>query len=117
MDLTQSEIKQYQENALELIRKTVLKYIPCDDYAVFLFGSRAGDSPRRTSDFDIGVYGKENLPGTVWGDVNEELENLNIPYLVDVIDFSKTSDEFKAIALKKIILWNQPKNFKIYLPN
>jgi hypothetical protein len=37
--------------------------------------------------------------------LKEKIENLNIPYTVDVVDLSKVSGVFKEKALREGIVW------------
>ena len=44
-----------------IVRRIVLKHVPLNDYAVFLFGSRVAGNAHQMSDIDIGVLGDEPL--------------------------------------------------------
>lgn len=86
------------------IKSIIRKHLPDPSYKVFVFGSRAeGDKHRKFSDVDIGVLGPAPLEFMTKFNIEEDLENSNIPYLVDVIDFSKVNLKFKAIALSATI--------------
>jgi hypothetical protein len=37
--------------------------------------------------------------------LKEKIENLNIPYTVDVVDLSKVSEVFKEKALREGVVW------------
>lgn len=76
------------------------------DARVVLFGSRArGDNTYR-ADIDIGV-----IPGKKFDHKKLVLlrayieEILNIPYKVDVVDFSMVSTGFREMTLKEAIVW------------
>lgn len=83
------------------------------DYAVFVFGSRAEDSAHLRSDIDIGVLGRHALPAHIKLDVEEKLEDSNIPLRINLIDFFRTDASFKKEALKKVVVWNLPKGIKL----
>jgi len=67
----------------------------------FLFGSSLVQD--RFGDLDIGVIGEvgEEIVGTI----KEQLENSNLPYFVDVINFNKVSEDFKNNVFNHKILW------------
>ena len=98
---------------LTIAKDIVMKHIPQDQYAVFLFGSRAEGKEKRTSDIDIGIIGNNEFPIMNKSDLEDELEESIIPYKVDIVDFKKVSDDFKKIALKHIQIWNCPKAIEI----
>lgn len=93
----------------DLVKRSVLKHVNCDETLVFLFGSRAWGQGLRGSDYDIGLYMGEPVPHGVIGNIEEEIEKRPIPVDVDLIDFSKTSEDFRKLALRKIKIWNKPK--------
>ncbi len=77
------------------IKDIIFKYLPADKYNVFLFGSRASESHRKWSDFDIGVKGDSKIPQITLSKIEGELEESDIPYKVDVVDFSRVSGKFR----------------------
>jgi predicted nucleotidyltransferase len=98
---------------INIAKNIILKYVPKNDYAVFLFGSRADGTAKKTSDIDIGFIGSQPLSSVLKADMEYELGESIIPYKVDLIDFSMTNNDFRQIALKNIIVWNHPKNITI----
>lgn len=91
------------KESLELIKKTVRKHLPENDYEIFVYGSRAGSNAQKWSDVDIGIRGEKEVPVRKLALIAEDLENSKIPYKVDVVDFTKTSADFRKMALKEII--------------
>ena len=90
---------------LERLKEKVLGIMKEEKVRIFVFGSRARGDQHKTSDVDIGF-----LPQGKWNRkkftlLKEEIENLNIPYEVDLVDFSETSERFKKEALKDVIQW------------
>ena len=85
-----------------------MKHVPKDEYAVFIFGSRADGTSRWNSDIDLGLLGKKPFPISELVELKEELAQSHVPYDVDVIDFFDVKKNFREEALKNIILWNQP---------
>ncbi len=81
------------------IKNIIFKFLDSKDYEVFIFGSRASKEAKKFSDYDIGIIGKEIIPSHKKAMIEEDLEESNIPYRVDIVDFSLVSPEFKCIAL------------------
>lgn len=86
---------------LKLIQTKVKKYFPSSE--AFIFGSRALDNNRLFSDVDIGIISGQKIKGSLWESLEEELENSPLPYRINLVDFQTVSEQFKKIALKKII--------------
>ncbi len=101
----------FEEKYLNMAKEIVLAHIPKEEYAVFLFGSRANGKSKVNSDFDIGILGEEKLPNKIAREIKDEIDESRIPHKVDLIDFKSVDEKFRNIALEKIILWNTPKSF------
>lgn len=84
------------------IKKILQKFIDFKKHQVFIFGSRAMGQSRKFSDYDIGILGKKSVALRDLALIDEELEESNLPYRVEVVDFATVSKDFKKIALKKI---------------
>ncbi|MEK7611679.1 MAG: nucleotidyltransferase domain-containing protein [Patescibacteria group bacterium] len=89
------------------IKKIVLKHLPSEGYQAFLFGSRSDGTAKAWSDWDIGLLGPEPVPAKLLAEIEEELEDSEIPFLVEVVDLVETSPKFRAMALKKAELWTK----------
>lgn len=72
-------------------------------YKLFIFGSRARGTNRKFSDIDLGVEGKNRLSNEEYLTLTAFLEDSDLPYKVDVIDFSTVTSQFRKIAKQKII--------------
>ena len=72
----------------------------------FLFGSRAKGAAGLMADIDIGIQPSKDLGNKCLSDLRDEIEESFVPYNVDLVDFSKTSEFFRQQALKKTIAWN-----------
>jgi predicted nucleotidyltransferase len=112
-ELTNQSIEELEKKYLSIIKKIFLDTLPLNEYNIFLFGSRAERNHRRRSDADVGVFGKTKLPPLLKAILEEKLDNANVPYRVDIIDFNETNDYFKKEALKKIVVWNHPQNLPL----
>ena len=94
---------------IDIVKQIVLKHIPKDNFAVFLFGSRAVGNAKPLSDIDIGILGLEPLPTIIKVDLESDLEESIVPYKIDLIDFYQVDKDFKKEALNTIQIWNCPK--------
>lgn len=86
------------EDTKKFLRSVVFKYVRVRSVRAFLFGSQVTGASSKYSDIDLGLESKEPIPYRTIIDMEEEFENSNLPYTVDVVDFSKVSDKFKAVA-------------------
>ena len=71
-------------------------------HRLFIFGSRVSGGSRKYSDYDIGIEGKEAIPFAVLAKIKTALEDSDLPYKVDVVDFFVVSSDFRKQALKNI---------------
>ncbi len=65
---------------------------------VIIFGSRAGDSYKPSSDIDLAVAGK-NVTSQVINRISVELDDLPLPFMFDILDINSLSN----LALKNKI--------------
>ena len=96
---------------IDIVKQIVLKHIPKDNFAVFLFGSRAVGNAKPLSDIDI--LGPKPLPNIIKEDLESDLEESIVPYKIDLIDFYQVDKDFKKEALNTIQIWNCPKNISL----
>ena len=69
-------------------------------HRVVLFGSRAAGTAKDRSDFDIGVDGDTPLALSAFYAIADKLESLRTLYRIDWVDLCRTSETFRAEALK-----------------
>lgn len=98
---------------IDLARQIVLKELDLTQYAVFLFGSRTQKKHSQSADIDIGILGTKPLSIQTRARLIELLNESDIPYKVDVVDFYTADPEFKKIALQTSIIWNRPSFIKL----
>ena len=98
---------------IDIVKQIVLKHIPKDNFAVFLFGSRVVGNAKPLSDIDIGILGLEPLPTIIKADLESDLEESIVPYKIDLIDFYQVDKDFKKEALNTIQIWNCQKNISL----
>lgn len=109
-------LKQQEEETekyVELCKEIVLSNIDKAKYAVFLFGSRARVIHGEKTDIDIGFLGDKSVPQKKLNEIKDKIDESIVPFNVDLIDFFNVNNEFKAQALKNIIVWNKPSYIKI----
>ena len=94
-------------NTLDILKKTSKFYFPKEEYQVFIFGSWAKGTNQKFSDIDIGIIPKKTLNIDKKNAFQSCLENSEIPYLIDIVDFNTVSKQFKKNAIKKIININE----------
>ncbi|MCP4750152.1 MAG: nucleotidyltransferase domain-containing protein [Proteobacteria bacterium] len=99
-------MKDPSKKYLEETRKIILNLLDDPNVRVFLFGSRTSGQAGFSSDIDVGFSGFQESSQTCFRKIRMALEESRVPYHVDLVDFDKTSDEFKTIALKNVIKWN-----------
>lgn len=87
------------------IKQTVTGFFKDDDVRIILFGSRARNDNCRTSDVDIGIIspGKVDIKKITL--LREKIDNLNIPFKIEIVNFSEVSEDFKEEALKGSVVW------------
>jgi predicted nucleotidyltransferase len=100
-------------NYLDIVKQIVLKHVPKNEFAVFLFGSRAAGNANSLSDIDIGILGTEPLPISILANLESDLEESIVPFKIDLIDFYQVDQSFKNEALSSIQIWTCPKNIKL----
>ncbi|MEI8314505.1 MAG: nucleotidyltransferase domain-containing protein [Verrucomicrobiota bacterium] len=76
---------------------------------VRVFGSRATDTARRTSDLDLAVSAPDATPGE-WADICEALENAPLIYELDVVRPERTlNPRLKAkIESEGVVIYPEP---------
>ncbi|MCQ1536022.1 nucleotidyltransferase domain-containing protein [Methanosarcina sp. KYL-1] len=94
----------YQKSIQDL-KSLVFETLKEENATVILFGSRARGDFSRVSDIDIGVLPGKNFDRRKLVFLKERIEDLNIPYTVDVVDLSRVSEVFKDKALREGVIW------------
>ncbi|SFJ73502.1 Predicted nucleotidyltransferase [Desulfomicrobium apsheronum] len=100
--------RSYQDNYLNQMRMLALKVTKDLDCTIFLFGSRARKTERRSSDIDIGFSGLDEKTFLKTRDrLLTELEESIIPHRVDLVNMDAAPPEFKNIAMQEVVVWKQ----------
>lgn len=88
---------------ISFIKTTLAKHLDTKEYKAFIFGSHVIGNNRRWSDIDIGIEGRTKLPPSTYFDLADAFEESNLPYKVDLVDFTQVTDKFKTVALKNTL--------------
>lgn len=90
---------------LSIVKDFVLEFLEGEDVKIFLFGSRARLDHNNRSDIDIGLLPKSNFDDRKITLLKEKIEELNVPYKVEIVDFRQAEETFKKQALKDAEIW------------
>ena len=80
----------------------VRRHLPDPAYRIFLFGSRARGTAHERSDIDIGIEGPAPVPYEILASITAEIEESPTLYSLDVVDFKRVPEEFRAAAFAHI---------------
>ena len=95
-----------QTRMLGEVRRIAREVLRDCDADVYLFGSWASSTQRRTSDIDIAVDPHRPLPDGALSTLRERFEESRIPYRVDVVDLSEADPTFRRAVIKRGIQWS-----------
>lgn len=90
---------------LKKLKELVLVSLKDEKVKVVLFGSRARGDNCGTSDVDIGLIPYTALNKKKMVLVKDRVEELNIPYKVEIVDFSRVSADFRKEAMRGAVIW------------
>ncbi len=87
------------------LRRLTINILKDEKVRIILFGSRGRGDNNPTSDVDIGLipYGKIDEKKIIL--LKERIEELNIPYKVEIVNFSEASQDFRKEAMQGAIIW------------
>lgn len=71
-------------------------------YSFYAFGSRTKGTQKRLSDLDLCF--KQPIPFNVQGHIDEDFEDSDLPFKVDLLDWRYISPEFREIIDKDLVL-------------
>ncbi len=100
-----SNLSPISQKSIQDLKSLVFETLNEENVTVILFGSRARGDFSRVSDIDIRILPGINFNWRKLVFLKERIENLNIPYTVDIVDLSRVSKVFKEKALREGIVW------------
>ena len=80
---------------LEIVKEILKKYVP--EAEIRVFGSRYKHTNHAYSDIDIAIKQDEPIPIQLMIKLIEELEESNLKYRVDIVDWNQISEAFKKV--------------------
>ncbi len=81
----------------EFIQKVFQVFLPSGS-TIRYFGSRVSGQHHQYSDLDIAIQSARPLEDGVIGNITAVFEGSDLPFRVDLSDYSSLSDEFRAIV-------------------
>ena len=103
--MNQTPPAQIYEKSLEQVKVAVLDAFEREDVTILLFGSRVRGDAERCSEIVIGILPKNKYDRKKLILLKEKLEDINIPYKVDVVDISKVSQAFREKVMREGKIW------------
>ncbi len=94
-----------EKEYLSQLKEIVITLLKDEDVKIVLFGSRARGDNHRFSDVDIGIIPLGKLRAERITLLKEKVEDLNIPYKVEIVNLSEVSESFRTEALKDVVVW------------
>jgi uncharacterized protein len=87
------------KNEMKILIGILEKHVP--DCEVWAFGSRLGSDFRKYSDLDIVIKGKESLSFLRMAELRETLQQSDLAFRVDVLDWPGISEDFRKVIEKE----------------
>ncbi len=76
---------------LDIVMSILNKY----DYKFYVFGSRVTDKAKEFSDLDL--FYNEDIPEKIIMNIEDEFEESDLPYKVDIVNYNKCDKNFQKI--------------------
>lgn len=87
------------------LKRIVADFLKDEEIKIVLFGSRARGDNYHFSDVDIGILPYRKIEQKKITLLRERLEDLNIPYKIEIVNLSEVSEDFKNMVLQEAIVW------------
>lgn len=84
---------------LRIVRNILARHLK--NCKVLAFGSRVSGSSEKFSDLDLAIVGNEELSLRLISDLKDAFSESNLPFRVDILDWTRTSENFRNIILKR----------------
>lgn len=88
---------QMEQKHWQIIQTILSKY----PYTFYAFGSRVKNKAKKFSDFDL-CY-KETIPGHIITTIEGELEDSDLPFKVELIDWNHCDTDFQQLIEKDLV--------------
>ncbi|NVK36714.1 MAG: nucleotidyltransferase domain-containing protein [Gammaproteobacteria bacterium] len=104
MNKKQSELPNFPLPDRTVVLTAINKSIPNNNFELFVFGSRSLiQTCKDYSDLDLVIRCDKPIPRQILFQIEEDLENSQLNYRVDLLDWHRISDEFKNEITSKLI--------------
>ena len=90
-----------------IVRSALRLHVP--DREVLAFGSRATWTAKDYSDLDLAVMGEEPLSLRTASALDEALSDSDLPFKVDVVDWARIDDSFRAVIRRHAVAVQAPR--------
>lgn len=97
-----------RRRALDEVRRIVFRRLGAHAARVYLIGSCARGDWTRASDIDIAIEPLEPVPDLLVPAIRGDLEESDIPYVVDVLDMRWLDPAFVAQIRREGLPWTPP---------
>ena len=85
------------ERHLKIVQDILKKY----PYTFYAFGSRVKGTQRHLSDLDLCFM--DNIPWNVRAHIDEDFEESDLPFTVDIVDWNMCDENFRTKIAKDLI--------------
>jgi predicted nucleotidyltransferase len=92
---------------LATLRDVVRKALAGTGAQAWLFGSRATGTAWPGSDVDIAVDAPPDMNPLIIADLREALDDTAVPWVCDVVDLRRTSDDFRGRVYEEGVPWTE----------
>ena len=93
----------------QLLRDILQLHVPADE--VWAFGSRARRRAKPYSDLDLAIITQAPLPLDTRAALSSEFSESDLPWKVDVVDWSVANDTFREIIRReRVVLCTPPRS-------
>lgn len=87
-----------------LVLSIINQHLDILEYEVYVFGSRSKKSKCKPhSDLDLVIKSNNKIPRSLLFKIEEDLELSTLNYRVDIVDWQRTSKEFKQTIQNELI--------------
>lgn len=94
-----------QKKYLDLLLTLLDKHLKDSD--VWLFGSRATSECKPFSDIDLAIVSESNISEQTLAELKYDLSESDLPYKVDIVDYSQVDEAFKKIIQNNYVVIKQ----------
>ena len=91
------------DNEQKIIESILDEY---KDYAFYYYGSRVKGLSEKTSDLDVLIEGKQEMPLSELQKLKEKFDNSKLPYIVNFSDYHRINQDFFKRICSNLIPYN-----------